>query len=206
LNLRLIKTVTDPNSGYADCRRRSGKIGVCPCFFALVLALTGCAVVDQPYPDNWEPVDPPAASDCSHLQGSYADRGESAGTAQKPSLTRELFGDGSEWKEATRVQFTPSSPGNWDITVWHGEKKAYTRSLTNDENEVACSSGHLVVRNKRWVVSDLVSGQERVVTELSLSDGRLVARLTEMTYGLMFVIVPVAAESKRWYRFTRLAR
>jgi hypothetical protein len=172
----------------------------------LLLALTGCAVGDQPYPDNWEPVDPPAAADCTHLQGSYADRGESAGTAIQPSLTRELFGDGSEWKDATRVQFLRPSLDRWDITVWHSDKKAYTRSLTNKEEEVACSAGRLVVRNKRWIVSDVVSGQERIVMEFSLSDGHLVARLTEITYGVMFVIAPVVAESKRWYRFTRLAR
>jgi hypothetical protein len=163
-------------------------------------------VGDQPYPTTWEPVDAPASADCSHLQASYADRGETGGTARAPSLTRELFGDGSEWKDATRVQLVQSSPGNWDITVWAGEKKVFTRYLTNKENEVACNSGRLVVRNKRWIVSDVVSGQERIVMEFSLSDGHLVGRLTETTYGVMFVIAPVVAESKRWYRFTRLAR
>jgi hypothetical protein len=171
---------------------------------ALALGLTGCAVGDQPYPANWDPVSPASTADCAAFRGSYADRGETAGHATDPSLTRELFGNASDWKDATRVEFSQPTSERIDVAVWRGEQKSFTRHLTRQAGEIACQSGRLVLRNKRWMATDTISGREAIIMEFDRTGNYLVGRLTETTYGVLFAVVPVAAESKRWYRFRRL--
>jgi hypothetical protein len=170
---------------------------------ALVLLVTGCSVADEPYPLTWDPLPPAASADCAHFRGVYSDRGESPSSPNKPSLTRELFGQESPWEKAVSIELEPGD-GTLDIRVATPAGDAYSRQLTEKAGDFVCNRGTLVVRNRRWVYSDLMSGRESVKIEMHRADRHLVTRVDETTTGVMFMVVPLSGESARWYRFSRL--
>ena len=170
---------------------------------AVLLLLAGCSVVDEPYPARWDPLPPTLPADCLRFQGTYADRGESPAKEPKPSLTRELFGAQSPWEKAVSVEFAFGEQA-LDIRVAAPGANAFSRRLAASSGEFACEGGKLVVRNRRWVTSDLMSGREIVKIEMYQADPQLVARVDETTTGLMFMVVPLSGESVKWYRFPRL--
>jgi hypothetical protein len=169
----------------------------------LVLLLAGCTVADEPYPARWDPLPPAATANCSHFRGTYADRGEAPGHSNRPSLTRELFGPDSPWEKAVSLEFTPADD-TLGIRVEAPGAKEFSRQLTTKGREFACEQGKLVVRSRRWVTSDVMSGRETVKIELHQAGQHLVARVDETTTGVMFMVVPLSGESARWYRFQRL--
>ena len=171
----------------------------------LAMCLAGCAVTEQQYPNAWEPLPVSGKPDCARFAGSYADRGETAGTAVEPSLTYGLFGPHSAWKEARRVDFALPAQGLLQITAWDDERPLFTRTLTSREGDFQCREGELVVRSKRWVAG-LVSGREDVTIEFNHADSKLVAHVRESTYGAIFVVVPIAGTASHWYRFARVSR
>lgn len=170
----------------------------------LCVFLAGCTVVDEPYPARWDPLLPPISHDCREFQGTYADRGESPGHATKPSLTRELFGKNSPWEKALAVELQLPSDETLDIHVSAPGANAFSRRLTTRAGDFACDRGKLIVRSRRWVASDLMSGRESVLIEMHRAEPYLVARVNENTTGVMFMVVPLSGESAKWYRFARL--
>lgn len=169
---------------------------------ALLVLLGGCSIADEPYPVRWDPLPLPSSSDCRHFRGFYADRGESSTSTVKPSLSRELFGQDGPWEKAVSVELDPGDD-TLDIRV-AVPGSVFTRRLTREAGEFACDRGKLVVHSKRWVYSDLMSGRESVTIEMHRSDPHLVARVDELTTGVMFLVVPLSGESARWFRFQRL--
>ena len=172
----------------------------------LAIWLAGCAVTDQEYPQAWSPLPPSATADCARFAGSYADRGETAGTGAEPSLTYGLFGHHSAWKEARRVELALPAEGVLHVTAWDEGKPLFTRTLSARAGEFECKDGALVVRSRRWVAADVVAGREDVTIEFSQADASLVAHVRESTYGALFAVVPIAGTATHWYRFARLAR
>jgi hypothetical protein len=169
---------------------------------ALVLALGGCSVVDQPYPPAWDPLSPASLSDCRRFEGTYADRGESPGQTARPSLTRELFGEDSPWEKATSVRMELVEDGAV-ITVQDGDKPV-SRHFSTKEGDFRCQDGKLTVRARRWVTSGLMSGRESVRVDFYAAEPFLVAHVEERVSGVMFIVVPLSGESARWFRFARL--
>lgn len=172
--------------------------------FLMLACLAGCAVVEQDYPAAWDPLPPPMAGSCARFAGSYADRGETAGTRGEPSLTYGLFGHHSPWKEAKRVDMALPRDGMLEISAWDDGKPLVQRTLTAQDGEFQCKRGTLVVRSKRWVAADVVAGREEVTIEFSRVDSKLVAHVKESTYGTIFAVVPIAGTAAHWYRFARL--
>jgi hypothetical protein len=169
------------------------------------LALTGCAVAEYPYPAAWDPLVPRPDSDCREFQGSYADRGERDDDPEhKPSLTRELFGDLSDWEEAKTVRIAATGPGVFEVTVSGDQGRIFSRKL--DRSDYACRGGRLIVRDRRWVVGYIMSGRQHVEVELNDDGRRVVAQVEEIGYGVMFIIFPVVGTGRHWYRFERLAQ
>lgn len=175
-----------------------------PVGLVLVLVLGACTVADEPYPARWDPLPPVPAADCRHFAGRYADRGESPGSASPPSLTRELFGAASPWEKATSVRIALTADENVDITVSTSDGKPYARKFAGKTGEVKCDHGRMLLRSRRWVYSDVMSGRETVDLELHLAPGYLVAQVNESLTGAMFMVVPLSGHSVRWYRFPRL--
>jgi len=170
----------------------------------LAMCLAGCAVTEEQYPQAWDPLPQPAAASCARFAGSYADRGESAGTSAEPSLTYGLFGHHSAWKEVRRVGLALPHKGVLEISAWDDQKLLFKRTLTTQAGEFRCKNGMLVVRSKRWVAADVVAGREDVTIEFGLSNGKLVAHVKESTYGAIFAVVPIAGTATHWYRFARV--
>lgn len=169
---------------------------------AVLAVVAGCSVVDQPYPLAWDPVAP--AQDCRRFEGSYADRGEAPGQTARPSLTRELFGASSPWEKATSVRLELISEEVLAVTVSGPEAPPAVHSFSAKGGDFACDRGKLVLRQRRWVASDLMSGRESVRIELHGADPYLVAHVHESMTGVMFAVVPLSGESARWFRFPRL--
>jgi hypothetical protein len=170
--------------------------------FAVFLLVAGCSVVDEPYPLIWEPLPDGRAAGCERFQGTYADRGEAPGQTARPSLTRELFGADSPWEAASSVKIDLAGDGA-AVTV-NGPDKPIARHFSAKAGEFRCEDGKLVLRNRRWVTSDLMSGRETVKLILFEADPFLVVHLHESMTGLMFMVVPLSGESSKWYRFARL--
>jgi hypothetical protein len=173
---------------------------------ALALALAGCTVTDAPYPAGWDPLVQSAASDCRRFQGTFADRGEAPGQTGHASLTRELFGADSPWEKATSIRFDFPADDVVEVTVNATGAKPTTQRFSAKAGEFKCDGGKLVLRNRRWVTSDLMSGRESVKIDLHQADPYLVAHVYESTTGVMFMVVPLSGESVRWFRFPRLDR
>lgn len=168
------------------------------------ICLAGCAVTEQDYPLAWDPLPHRAPESCARFTGSYADKGEAAGTRAEPSLTYGLFGHHSAWKETHRVDFTVMGDGMLEVTAWGDARPLFTRTLTAKAGEFRCKDGVLLVRSKRWVATDVVSGREDVTIEFRLADAKLVAHVSEKTYGALFAVVPIAGTASHWYRFARV--
>ena len=166
--------------------------------------LSGCSVVDTPYPISWDPIPAPAASDCRQFAGAYADRGEAFGDTARPSLTRELFGADSPWEKASSVRFDFAAEESVEVTVSGEGLKPETRRFSIKTGEARCDRGRLELVARRWVASDLMSGRESVKIELAQADPFLVAHVHESITGVMFLVVPLSGESARWFRFPRL--
>ena len=169
---------------------------------AILALAAGCSVVDEPYPLAWDPVRP--AADCRRFEGSYADRGEAPGQTARPSLTREIFGASGPWEKAASVRFEFTSEDALAVTVSGPEGPPAVHGLSAKAGDFACERGKLVLRQRRWVASDLMSGRESVKVELHGADPYLVAHVQEFTTGVMFAVVPLSGESARWFRFPRL--
>jgi hypothetical protein len=165
--------------------------------------LAGCTVADEVYPTRWDPLPTAESGDCSAFRGRYADRGESPSNPSKPSLTRELFGHESPWEKAASITLEPDDD-TLDIRVELAGAKPFSRRLTRKAGEFKCERGALIVRSRRWVTSDLMSGRENVTVEMHFADPYLMARVDETTIGVMFMVVPLSGESARWFRFRRL--
>jgi hypothetical protein len=172
--------------------------------FALVALLAGCSVVDAPYPPAWDPPSASAASDCRRFQGTYADRGEAPDQAARPSLTRELFGSDSPWERVSSLRFEFSAQEALDVTLAGEGLDPVVRRFSAKAGEFQCNQGRLVLRNRRWVASDLMSGRETVKIDLLEADPFLVTHVYESMTGVMFMVVPLSGESARWFRFARL--
>ena len=171
---------------------------------ALLALLAGCSVVDEPYPLAWDPPAFRPAEDCGRFQGTYADRGEAPGQTARPSLTRELFGASSPWEKAASVRFDFAADDSLGVTVLGPEAQPVTHTFSAKAGDLACERGKLVLRQRRWVASDLMSGRESVKVELHDADPHLVAHVYESMTGVMFAVVPLSGESARWFRFARL--
>ena len=169
----------------------------------LCLALAGCAVAEYPYPLAWDPLIPRPDSDCREFQGRYADRGEGDDdTERKPSLTRALFGEFSDWEDATSLQLAMTKPGVFEVTVSGAKGRILSRTLEGSDFD--CRGGRLILRDRRWIAGYIMSGRQHVDIELNREGTRIVTQVEEMTYGVMFVIFPVVGTARHWYRFERL--
>jgi hypothetical protein len=167
-----------------------------------LLLLAGCAVAEYPYPTAWDPLVPQPDSDCREFAGRFADRGDRADEPSKPSLTRELFGESSDWEEASAVALAMPKPGALVVTISGEKGQLFTRTL--DGSDVACRGGRLIVRDRRWIGGYIMSGRQHVEVELNRAGPHVVAQVEEMAYGVMFIIFPVVGTARHWYRFERL--
>jgi hypothetical protein len=175
-----------------------------PCLWVACLCLAGCAVSEYPYPLAWQPLVPQAESDCREFQGRFADRGERDDDPSKPSLTRELFGEFSDWENASTVQLAMPKEGVLEISVAnHAASRLFTRTFRKDK-DFSCRGGRLIVRSRRWIVGYVMSGRQHVDLELNGGSGNVVVQVEEFAYGVMFVIFPVIGTARHWYRFQRL--
>ncbi|HVL37563.1 MAG TPA: hypothetical protein VM489_17980 [Burkholderiales bacterium] len=175
-------------------------------FAASVVGLAGCAVWDDPYPLQWGPLPEATSSSCRAIAGVFADRGERPGGEGEASLTRELFGKDSPWQRAQRVHFRFASDDVLEVTVLEAEAKPkpFTHEFTAKAGDLRCEEDRLVLRHRRWVYSDIMSGRESVRVELHAAPAHLLANVRERVTGMMFMVVPLSGESARWYRFPRL--
>ena len=178
------------------------KPGALAAFLALCLA--GCAIGDPRYPLQWDPLEPPRTLDCRRFEGAYADRGDAPEPRRNPSLTRELFGPHSAWENAVRVELHFPSEDRLEVSVWSTDGKLFERALSAAAGELKCESGRLVLRNVRWVAEVLIAGREDMTIELHDAGDEIVASVDERSFGFIFVVVPIAAEARHWYRFRRL--
>lgn len=168
------------------------------------LCLAGCAVAEYPYPAAWEPLVPQPDSDCREFEGRYADRGEREDEPARPSLTRQIFGEFSDWENASTVQLAMPKPGALAITVEGAQGQIFSRTLLQADKDFDCRGGHLIVRDRRWIAGYIMSGRQHVEIELNAAGRHVVAQVEEMAYGVMFIIFPVAGTARHWYRFERL--
>ncbi len=168
------------------------------------LLLSGCAVAEYPYPLTWDPLGPPPSERCARFPGTYADRGERAEDPTRPSLTRELFGEHADWEDAKRVQLAMPDANTLDIAVWGDKGRISFASLHADKKHFACDHGRLVISSRRWMAGYIMSGRQHVTLELNDAGRYLTTQVDEFSYGLMFLIFPVAGTAKHWYRFERL--
>ena len=168
------------------------------------LALCGCVVADQQYPLTWDPLPIPPGDECLTFAGAYGDRGERADEPGKPSLTRELFGDLSDWEDAKRVDLAFPREGVLHVSVLGDAGPIFSRQLLAEDGDFRCSGGRLVVRNRRWVAGYILSGRQHVNVEFSPAGNHVVTQVEELAYGVLFVIFPVAGTARHWYRFDRL--
>lgn len=211
--------------------REIGWAGAAAVAFA---SLSGCMVVDAAYPLEWDVLPAPPATHCRYLAGRYADRGQSSEhpgeltkhaspavqppqTKQPPpptrqgsiteerSFTRELLGEDSPWQDAVKFALEMPSDNVAVFTVVDKSGKTLSRSFTAQGGQLECDEGRMVLHNKRWVASTLLSGREKVTIELQRGGDYLVAHVSERDTGLAFAVVPLSGESARWMRFRRLA-
>ena len=168
----------------------------------LCLCLAGCAVAEYPYPIAWDPLIAQPDSDCRGFQGRYADRGERGEDSTKTSLTRELFGEFSDWEEARTVELLMPQAGVLEVKVSGEKGPLFSRTLSG--RAVACRDGRLVLRDRRWIAGYIMSGRQHVEVALNGAGPRLVAQVDELAYGVMFIIFPVIGTAQHWYRFERL--
>jgi len=174
------------------------------CLCLACLCLAGCAVAEYPYPTAWDPLVPQADSDCREFAGRFADRGERDDDPSKPSLTRELFGEFSDWENARTVQLAMPKEGVLEISVANDAAgQLFARTLRKDK-DFSCRGGRLIVSDRRWIAGYIMSGRQHVEVELNQAGPQLVAQVEEMAYGMMFVIFPVVGTARHWYRFERL--
>jgi len=174
---------------------------------ACVLLLAGCTVTEYPYPKSWDALAVPESTDCREILGTYADRGESGSVgSDSPSLALQLFGPNSDWEKAVNVNFSFPSDGALLVTVLGKNGPLFSRTLTKKDDEYLCKSGRARLRGRRWITTDLVSGLQTVVLEITGLEKYLVAKVNEETYGTLFVLVPIAGTAQHWYRFPRVAR
>jgi hypothetical protein len=164
--------------------------------------LAGCAVAEYPYPPAWDPLVQQPDSDCREFEGRYADRGERADDPNKPSLTRELFGEFSAWEEASSVQLAMPRAGALVVTVSGANGPLFSRTLKG--SDVACRGGRLIVRDKRWIAGYIMTGRQHIEVELNQAEPRVVTQVEEMAYGVMFALFPVVGTARHWFRFERL--
>ena len=169
----------------------------------ICLALSGCAVAEYPYPAaTWDPLVAQPDSDCREFAGRYADKGERPDDPNRPSLARQLFGEFSDWEEATTVQLAMPSAGAVEVTVFGEKAKLFSRTF--DGGDVACRGGRLALRDQHWIAGYVMSGRQHIEVELNRADARVVAQVEELAYGVMFIIFPVVGTARHWYRFERL--
>lgn len=166
--------------------------------------LAGCAVAEYPYPAAWEPLVPQHDSDCREFEGRYADRGERDDEPSKPSLTRQLFGEFSDWENASSVRIAMPKPDALVITVEGAQGQAVPRTLLKGDKDFDCRGGRLILRDRRWIAGYIMSGRQHVELELNEAGRNVVAQVEELSYGVMFVIFPVVGTARHWYRFERL--
>lgn len=167
------------------------------------LLLGGCTVVEYRYPASWDAL-PPAPQGCAQLAGTYSDRGEAGAEASEtPSLAYQLFGPNSPWEKAASVKLELPNAESLVVTVSDSSGPIVSRLLKVSADEFACKAGRLVVRGKRWIATDLVTGRQGFVVELAAASRYLVAKVNEETYGTLFVVVPIAGTAQHWYRFAR---
>ena len=171
-------------------------------YLVACLCLAGCAVAEYPYPIAWQPLVPQPDSDCSEFQGRFADRGERDDDPGRPSLTRELFGEFSDWEKASAVALAISKPGTLVVTVSSEEGQLFTRTL--EGSDVACRGGRLIVRDRHWIGGYVMSGRQHVDLDLNRAGNEVVVQVEELSYGVMFVVFPVVGTARHWYRFQRL--
>src|ERR1044071_3714649 len=148
------------------------------------LLLAGCAVAEYNYPVAWEPLVPQPDSDCREFQGRYADRGEREDEPTHPSLTRQLFGEFSNWENATTVEFTMPKDGVLVATVSGNDGPLFARTLVRSDRDYLCQGGRLIVRDRRWIAGYIMSGRQHVDIELNREGTRIVTQVEEMTYGV----------------------
>lgn len=166
------------------------------------LCLAGCAVAEYNYPPAWDPLVQQPDSDCREFEGRYADRGEQAEEPVKPSLTRQLFGEFSDWEEATTVRLAMPNAGALEVTVSGEKGRLFSRTL--EGSDVACRGGRLIVRDKRWIAGYVMTGRQHIEIELNQAGPRAVTQVEELAYGVMFALFPVVGTARHWYRFERL--
>jgi hypothetical protein len=167
------------------------------------LCLAGCAVAEYPYPISWDPLVPQADNDCRGFEGSFADRGERDDDPSKPSLTRQIFGEFSDWEDASTVQLALPKDGVLVVTVGNNKGPLFSRTLRGD-GDFACRDGRLIIRDRRWIAGYVMSGRQHVVVDLNDAGNRVVVQVEELAYGVMFVVFPVVGTARHWYRFWRL--
>jgi len=170
----------------------------------VVVSLAGCAVGDELYPNDWDPLMASPSAGCRHLEGIYADRGDAPGHAAAASFSRELFGKDGPWEKAASVRIDFATEDEVDVAVSVTEGKPFIRRFDAKTGEFACERGLMVLRNQRWIYSDVMSGRETVKIELQAAGRHLAAHVYESATGVMFMAVPLSGESARWYRFARL--
>ena len=176
---------------------------VAPLFTSLLLA--GCAVAEYNYPVVWEPLVPQPDSECREFLGRFADRGQREDESSRPSLTRQLFGEFSDWENATAVELTMPKDGVLVATVSGNEGPLFARTLLRAD-DYRCQGGRLIVRDRRWIAGYIMSGRQHVEVELNIAGPRVVTQVEEMSYGVMFIIFPIIGTARHWYRFERLAQ
>ena len=172
-------------------------------YSAVLILLAGCSVVNERYPPAWE-LPAVSTADCRRFSGTYADRGESAGRAANPSLTRELLGEDGPWARAKSVRLDIGADETIEVTVNPEDAAPFVQRFSAKTGDYRCEGGKLMFRTTRWITSGLMSGRERVKIELHEADRYLIAHVEENTTGVMFMVVPLAGESVRWFRFPRL--
>ncbi len=174
------------------------------CFGMLAsLVLSGCAV-ERPYPESWAPISVPTKGDCARFAGVYGDRGESPRSANRPSLTLELFGSSSGWAHATRVSFSLPRSSLLEVTVWQATGPLFTRVFSSWAGHFICEKGRLTVRTRRLVSTTGGAEIETVTIAFGATDDHLVAEVKTARPGVA-IVVPVSAAATTWYRFPRLS-
>ena len=175
-------------------------------FTGCLVLLAGCTVAEYQFPKSWDALRGSASMDCREILGTYADRGESGSPGSEfPSLSLQLLGPNSDWQKATSVSFSFPAEGALQLTVQGKSGPIFSRTLTSKDDEYLCKDGHARVRARRWIATDMVSGRQTVVLEMSGIENYLVTKVNEETYGTLFVLVPIAGTAQHWYRFPRVA-